>query len=115
MTTSEPQPLSGVVPFPAFAAYPEFKGLFVGGCVERGVGSSFRARAHAHSRAGHHQGWICVRSRHRIYTASGGPSQLMLHELAHLLTGQGHTDKWRAAARALGYRLPAHYKKRSRT
>lgn len=102
---------SGVTPYPPFADRPELAGVFVGGCVERGVGSSFRARAHAHW-AGDHAGWICVRSYRRLYTDSGGPSQLMLHELAHLIAPGGHHDKWRAAARALGYRLPARYQKR---
>lgn len=113
--TTYRQPASGPTPYPAFAAYPEFRGLFVGGCVTRGVGSSFRHQAHAHiDPTDEHLGWICVRSWRRLHTAAGRPSQIMLHELAHLLTGQGHTDKWRAAARELGYRLPAHYRKRPR-
>lgn len=33
----------------------------------------------------------------------------MLHEVAHILTDQGHTDKWRKAARSLGYKLPKRY------
>lgn len=107
----------GPVPeFAAFAAHPAFKGLFVGGCVEHGIGSRFRAMAHAHNTpGGEYQGWICVLSPRRVLTRSGGPSQLMLHELAHLLTpGRGHDDKWRAVARSLGYRLPAHYRKQVR-
>lgn len=62
------------------------KGIFLGGCVERGDGSSFRRRAHAHNYKGTaQQGWICVRSRKRVMTKTGKPSELMLHELAHLL------------------------------
>lgn len=90
-------------------------GLFVGGCVERGPGSSFRRQAHAHAHpTSARWGWVCVRSWRRLLTASGAPSQLLLHELAHVITGQGHTDRWRAEARALGYRLPAHYAKAPR-
>lgn len=105
-----------VTEYPEFADRPEFVGLFVGGCVERGDGSSFRAQAHAHNQPGdEHQGWVCVRSPRRLYTAAGTPSQVMLHELAHLLTpGQGHTDAWRAMARSLGYRVRAHEEKRLR-
>ena len=35
--------------------------VFVGGCVARGEGSSFRHKAHVHI-AGQFFGWICVRS-----------------------------------------------------
>ena len=50
----------------------------------------------------------------RLYTDSGKVSQLMLHELAHLLAPGGHHDKWRAMARSLGYRLPKQYLKKKR-
>jgi hypothetical protein len=102
---------SGITAYPQFDQYPEFRGLFVGGCVERGVGSRFRHQAHAHW-SGDHAGWICVLSWRRLYTAQGTPSQLMLHEVAHLLAPGGHHDKWRAQARELGYRLPARYQKK---
>ena len=65
--------------------------VFVGGCVERGDGSSFRRKAHAHtSKDDIHYGMICVRSSKRLYTPSGKPSYLMRHELAHIITGHGH-------------------------
>lgn len=86
----------------------EVAGLFVGGCVDRGVGSSFRATAHAHT-SGSNVGWICVRGWRRIYQ-----KLIMLHELAHIITGHGHTDKWRACLRALGGKVAAHNQKRKR-
>lgn len=106
----------GAYTYPPFAAHPELVGLFVGGCVERGIGSSFRRQAHAHNYPGRDSsGWICVRSPRRLFTASGKPSQLMLHELAHILTPKhGHDDKWRAQARSLGYRVKAWEEKRGR-
>jgi hypothetical protein len=111
-TTSEYSHVAGDV---LFDQYPEVKGIYVGGCVQRGEGSSFRAQAHAHTDSNWiYPGWICVRSAKRLYTSNGGASQLMLHELAHILTGEGHTDKWRAKAKELGYRLPKHYKKKVR-
>lgn len=79
-------------------------GIFVGGCVERGVGSSFRASAHAHNHTNDKDyGWICIRSQKRVLTPSGQPSTLLLHEYAHILTpNQGHTAKWRECLTKLG-------------
>jgi len=88
-------------------------GVYVGGCVERGAGSSFRKMAHAHI-AGKWKGWICVRSAKRLYTSNGEASTLMRHELAHILTGQGHTDAWRKCVRLLGGKVNSWEKKRSR-
>lgn len=101
--------VQGVVPpehVPECLRRPEVAGVFVGGCVERGVGSSFRAQAHAHT-SGDRFGWICIRGWKRLYQRG-----LMLHELAHVLTRQGHTDEWRACLRELGGRVPAHNQKR---
>ncbi len=90
------------VEYPAFQQYPEFRGVFVGGCVDRGDGSSFRAKAHAHTKEPN-QGWICVRSAKRLYVpGTDRPSKLMWHELAHILTGHGHDDTWRREVKRLG-------------
>lgn len=87
------------------AEMPEIRGLFVGGCVERGVGSSFRRLAHAHNHRGDEfYGWVCVRSPKRVLTASGKPTTLMYHEYAHILTpNHGHDAKWAATLASLGY------------
>jgi len=98
----------GIVWYPQFEKYPEFRGLFVGGCVERGDGSSFRAKAHAHTE-GTFKGWICVRSIKRIKMGDGRPSMLMLHELAHITLPNPekhwHDDAWRAKVKELGGRI----------
>ncbi len=90
-----------IVIVPMYEKYPEVKGVFVQGCVDRGDGSSFRRQAHAHtSKTYPNYGWICIRSPKRL-TQKG----LLIHELCHILTGDGHTDKWRAKVRELGGRL----------
>ena len=61
-------------------------GIFVGGCVQRGDGSSFRAQAHAHSALWSASlGWICIRSAKRVFVnGSNKPSTLLWHETAHI-------------------------------
>lgn len=81
---------------PAELIHPAVAGVFVGGCVARGDGSRFRAKAHAHTQ-GEHSGWICILSARRLSS-----KMLMLHELAHIITGCGHTDPWRECLLALG-------------
>jgi hypothetical protein len=106
------------VPFPKFSAYRVR--VFVGGCVERGDGSSFRARAHAHNMnrtKGQREyfGWICLRSPRRLRTASGNPSRIMIHELAHVLTpNHWHDDAWRKKMRELHQPIPKQYEKKPR-
>ena len=82
------------------------KGIFVGGCVLRGEGSSFRAKAHAHAIIpgtrnyygdGKFLGWVCVRSAQRLFTSSGKISQLLWHETAHIWRRswtENQCDKW---------------------
>ena len=89
------------------------RGVFLAGCVDRGDGSSFRRKAHAHT-GGNNKGWICVRSRHRLMGTSGKPSLLMWHELAHLISRQGHTAKWRDTMRQLCGRTDYSEKKMRR-
>jgi hypothetical protein len=76
--------------------HPSLRGVFVGGCVERGVGSRFRAKAHAHTH-GEHRGWVCFLSGKWLHVRD-----LWLHELAHVVTREGHTNRWRAFLLQIG-------------
>jgi hypothetical protein len=102
--------------WPDHLRHPVVRGVFVGGCVRRGIGSSFRAKAHAHgNESDPHHGWICYRKASRLES-----KELALHEIAHLVAGCGHTDEWRRAVLALGGTLDAvpgllrSYQKRER-
>jgi hypothetical protein len=81
--------------------HPEVRGVFIGGCVERGVGSRMRAEAHAHT-AGSQRGWICILSAKRLACR-----ELLLHERAHVVTRQGHGPRWRAYLLQIGGTLDA--------
>lgn len=87
--------------WPAELRHPEVKGVFVGGCVDRGVGSRFRAKAHAHT-SGTNRGWICYRSVLWLHVR-----ELHLHELAHVVTREGHTRRWRTYLLQIGGTLDA--------
>lgn len=97
-------------------------GIAIGGCV-KAVGTArrggMRDQAHAHTRESVHvnvdadgtegpervmRGWICVNSAHpeRLLTASGAPSRLLIHEVAHIASGTGHDVRWRQMVGRLG-------------
>lgn len=87
--------------------FPEFPRarIFIGGCVARGEGSSFRASGHAHT-TGPHINWICIRSKKPevLRLPDGTPTNLLKHEYAHILTLEGHTAKfWETLASIGGY------------
>jgi hypothetical protein len=83
--------------WPADLQRPEVRGLFLGGCVGKGLSTRhLRGSAHAHT-GGEYDGWICFRSPMHLDSR-----HVRLHELAHILTRQGHTRRWRACLLAIG-------------
>jgi len=76
-------------------------GIFIRGCIEDGPGYAFPATAHAHL-SGVHAGWICYRSGRHVHRV-----ELQLHELAHVVTLEGHTRTWREYLLSIGGTLKA--------
>lgn len=78
------------------------KGVCLGGCVEDGdMGCMGLAHAdvlaHTHLHAAYPRyGYLCFAQWRRPHT------MVVLHELAHLITGEGHTRKWRRTVLELG-------------
>lgn len=101
-------------PRSAPADMPGVVGIFLGGCVERGVGRISdrplicQESAHAHIN-GPYVGWVCFQMPSDLNN-----KHLRMHELAHILTGQGHTDAWRRKMIELGQTIPERYKKKPR-
>lgn len=86
--------------WPEDLRHPEVKGVCVGGCVVSGkrLGS---LHAHAHIR-GEHRGWICFRSAQTLAEVT-----TRKHELAHVVTREGHTRRWREFLLQIGGTLDA--------
>lgn len=99
---------AGIKPVPADMR-PDVKGIYVGGCVQDGLCTlGGHADAHAHTdKHGTHHGWVCFQHPDNVKSRN-----LRMHELAHIRTGQGHTDAWRAEMARLGAPIPARNQKR---
>lgn len=87
--------------WPADLQHPEVRGIAVGGCIDNRRRRGLRHLAHAHTH-GLQRGWICFRSDTVLADAS-----TRLHELAHVVTREGHTKRWRAFLLQIGGTLDA--------
>lgn len=74
---------------------PEIKGVCISGCISNHNNIKHEI-AHAHL-DGDCKGWVCFR-----YQEALNNKLVCLHELAHVLTKQGHTAKWRETLLDLG-------------
>lgn len=86
--------------------YPQVWGIYVGmGCVSAESPLEWRGIwAHAHNDPEDEwYGWLCFDKPSRVFTKSGRPTQVLLHEIAHLrCPGQHHTKKWRQTLTMMG-------------
>jgi hypothetical protein len=93
--------------WPDVLKLPIVKGVCVGGCIdpedEAFNGSLF---AHAHIKDDPIPGWICFKSRYLLLPKF---ECLHLHELAHLVSGIGHNERFRRALLSIGGRLDGCY------
>ena len=84
--------------------YPEFlkpfkdaiRGVQVGECVETGKPLDLDEFGHAHIGLAY-QGHICVSSKYYLRSKA-----VILHEVAHVLTLEVHTDRWRRTLLEIG-------------
>ncbi len=81
-------------------------GIFVGSCVDERLSQSIweNARSHAHNYTKDPWfGWICVVSPKDALTKSGKPTDILIHEIAHLMCpNQFHSPKWKRTVVRMG-------------
>ena len=83
---------------------PTVQGVVFNGCVSNQRWGTQLAHAHRAGVPGAEPwGWICFRSRDLlVYKDSGWPTNVAIHELAHLITGEDHTPAWMDEMRRWG-------------
>lgn len=88
-------------------AYPQIKGVSFGKCISDKTNrwyEPYQVLAHTHvGEDDPHHGWMCFRDRYLLRD-----KQLVIHELAHLLTGHGHDNTWRDKVLELGGHLDSY-------
>lgn len=99
---------AGIKPVPP-DMQPDVKGVYVGGCIRTGIGTLKRnANAHAHiGKDNSHEGWVCFQHPDQLKSKA-----IRMHELAHIRTDHGHTDRWRAEMARLGQPIPDRNKRK---
>lgn len=85
--------------WPEWLKHPAVRGVYVGGCpVYSDFETKPRVMAHAHRPSKELEpGIICFRNKQILNAKYIG-----LHELAHIISDDGHTDKWRRCLINLG-------------
>ena len=89
--------------FKPFQSFPQFKGVSVGKCIATRQPLDKDDMAHSHdSPNDQHRGWICVNEKQNIYSKNGGASNVMKHELAHIVTDHGHDKIFKKVLNKIG-------------
>lgn len=84
--------------WPEWLQHGAVRGIYVGGCVSPIHTLRDRESAHTHIDMGdQHKRWICFKS-----TVELRDREIGLHELAHVLTGERHTKRFRDMLVQLG-------------
>lgn len=81
------------------------RGVCLFGCIDPSGATPLRAEHEAHVHVDRSarvafEGWICIRTARAL-----GFRELLLHEVAHLLTRRGHDERWRRKVREIGGKL----------
>ena len=91
------------IDFKPFDRYPQVKGVSVGRCVETGKPLAPDDMAHSHDgKNDSWKGWICTGKDSKLYGKDGGASNLMKHELAHIVTAHNHDKLFKKVLRKVG-------------
>lgn len=90
---------------------PTVNGVVYNGCVTGQVSWGHQL-AHAH-RTGvigaEPWGFLCFKNRDVLVWSDGNPTNVAIHELAHLISGEDHTAEWARVMRAWGAEPEAAY------
>lgn len=88
---------------------PTVNGVVFNGCVSNQRWGTQLAHAHRHGVPGAEPwGFMCFKTRD-ILTLHGWPTNVAIHELAHLITGEDHTQRWAEEMRRWGAEPEAAY------
>jgi len=98
---------------------PGVAGIFLGGCILTGPGTSLHRNcrvggvlAHAHIGSCSERGWICYSNPN--HWSDPDHQSTKWHEYAHILANRGHDERWRKAMERLNQPIPGYYLRRTR-
>lgn len=98
----------------ALLDHPDVRGVCIGCCVDgKPLSTDYDAHAHLYIEGERYPGFICFRTERAL--AGVNPIKVgrtSIHELAHLIANQHHSEAWRNTMRQLGQPIPAAYRRK---